>query len=141
GMVVNIYRYPSLPLVDTLGLRNDFYVPPAKEGRAVADILQPDDPFRVELSIKISLADVISHTAGALPWLSIHPPDKQEPGRSGGSPCKDLQGLMSSGPQPLIRSFLDRSAGLRFRAGGPEKGAIREVEDRGDATPGPPDAL
>lgn len=70
-----IYRYPSLPLVDILGLETTGKpLLPASPDGAVADVLRPDRPFRIDLSAEIGLGREIGRTAESLPWVNLLAP-------------------------------------------------------------------
>jgi hypothetical protein len=66
---IRIYRYPSLPLVDILGLESQGLHLPVEPDGAVADVLEPERPYRIELSVEIGLGRELAQTAGSLPWL------------------------------------------------------------------------
>lgn len=68
---IRIYRYPSLPIVETLGLEA-LPVPPCGAG-AVADVLNPTGSFRMKVDVEIRPERGVARTAAGLPWLPYHP--------------------------------------------------------------------
>ncbi len=112
GMRVRVCRYPSLPLARMLGLVDPLR-PPRKRGLVTADVLTPEDPFRVELDIDMGLAEVLSRSAGTLPWTMPQErvlPTSEDLGKLASSPVHErqqLERLKSGGPQAAIRAFLD----------------------------------
>jgi hypothetical protein len=70
-MQVHIHRYPSLPLVKTLGLIHDDYHMPTQPGGAIAEVFTAVHPFRITQGLRIGLGREISRTAGLMPWLPI----------------------------------------------------------------------
>jgi hypothetical protein len=136
---INVYRYPSLPLVEILGLQCDSSIPPKEMGGAIADVLYPEDPFRMELGIEIGLGRVISYTGGSLSWILPRIP--AQPMRHIGLAIEnvlnpaleahsglDLETLKCCGLQPLIRAFLQRSD-AKERAELEEEGGGEESAD------------
>jgi hypothetical protein len=69
---VHVYRYPSFPLVDILGLETEPRPHVAADG-AIADVLVPHEPFRIEMGLDIGLGKEIAHSAGSLPWKQNQP--------------------------------------------------------------------
>lgn len=68
GMAIRVYRYPSFPLVKTLGLRTlGIDVPQNMQG-TIADKLVLESPFRIKSSIEIGLGAAPLHTASFLSW-------------------------------------------------------------------------
>ncbi len=61
---VHIYRYPSFPLVETLGLVTTETRPPREPGGAVADILVAERAYRVKMGVEVGLGKEISRNAG-----------------------------------------------------------------------------
>ena len=104
---IRLYRYPSLPLVDTLGLRTSSMLPPQEMEGAIADLLEPRNPFRMELrNLEIGLSKGISHTAGTLPWQPFHPePAVDEPGCPQASELAAI--LTTCTPQRALKAVLD----------------------------------
>jgi hypothetical protein len=111
GTAVRIYRYPSLPLVEKLGLQHASMVPPAQSDGAIADILHPESPFRIRLSVETGLGEVLSHSAGILPW--------KIPEISGvtARQKKEIEKILAdfdlagTGVLSLLQAYLDRLAG------------------------------
>ncbi len=117
GMRICVYRYPSLPLASTLGLvdpTKPSTESPKKKRRVMVDVLTPQNPFRVELNINMGLAEVLSHTAGSLPWIER---PKKKPGkkREGNASLQEIikkvvklieKEIRSDGPQELIEILL-----------------------------------
>lgn len=68
---VRIYRYPSLPLVETLGLIAEKVEAPAQADGAVADVLMAVRPCRVEASYEVGLGRELFRSAGYRPWTEI----------------------------------------------------------------------
>jgi hypothetical protein len=64
-MEIHVYRYPSLPLVETLGLVAD---PLVKPGGALVDVLKPVGPYKVDLSVKVELGREVPLTTGPMQW-------------------------------------------------------------------------
>lgn len=56
---VRLYRYPSLPLVETLGLKTTGIIPPATPEGTIADVLDIGIPFRLTMSLRIGLGTEI----------------------------------------------------------------------------------
>lgn len=69
-MEIHLYRYPSIPLAETLGLTIDRTLVPSEPGGALADVLTVKDAFKVNLSLEIGLGKELLHTAGFRPWRS-----------------------------------------------------------------------
>jgi hypothetical protein len=112
GMKIRIYQYPSLPLATTLGLV-DLNQPPIqlrgkKKKRIMVDELTPDVPFRIELNVRIGLSQVLSRTAGNLPWMPQEGEDKWTPRQKEGNEALGVlyKDLVEAGPQPLIRKLI-----------------------------------
>ncbi len=105
GTVVKIFRYPSIPLTETLGLEPDFVVPPKVAKGAIADVFCPDSPFRVDWTIEIGLAKALSRTTGYLPWRSYKGAARNIP-HFFSLPDEDVQKLIASGPQGLVRALV-----------------------------------
>lgn len=123
GMTVKIYRYPSLPVADKLGLLHDQVLPQEMDG-TIAYVLTPDDPFRLELDIHISRAEVLSQTAGSLSWrppLGKSPGERQVPDQGKKVSFREIvdeyDKLRCLGPEPLLAAF------LQDRLGAPTPGA------------------
>ncbi len=123
GMRIYVYNYPSLPLAHTLGLvdpRKPAAQSPRKKKRVVADVLTPEDPFRVELNINLGLAQVLSHTAGNLPWT----PRNQAPSKPSETPewwlalLEALNQTLGVGPQALIEYYVSLGEDLASDSGG-----------------------
>lgn len=74
---VRLHRYPSIPLAETLGLEIDRTLEPSQPGEAMTDILMLEAAFKVRMGLKIGLGQLISYTAGYLPW---RPPAASKPG-------------------------------------------------------------
>ena len=55
-----VYQYPSLPLVQILGLVAAETLPPRETGGAVAHALEVGQPFRIEASVRIETAREVS---------------------------------------------------------------------------------
>ncbi|MES1245490.1 MAG: hypothetical protein ABUT39_28050 [Acidobacteriota bacterium] len=110
GTAVKIFRYPSIPLAETLGLEHDFVVPPKVEKGAIADVFCPDSPFRVEWTVHIGLAEAISRTAGFLPWQSYREAARDIPDFRQMAE-EDAQKLIASGPQEIIRALVAQAGG------------------------------
>lgn len=91
GREIRVYRYPSLPLVDTLGLKVESVETPTEIGGAIAEILRPQNPFRIRLQINIGLANSISRSAGLMHLNDIEPHEAE-------------------GPQPLLQAALSARA-------------------------------
>ena len=89
GTAVRVYRYPSLPLVEKLGLLCNAMVPPEEIEGAIADVLHPENPFRIKLSVEIRLGKVLSHAAGHLPWRA---PDVPAVGQRRGKGIEKTRG-------------------------------------------------
>ncbi len=74
---VRISWYPSLPIVETLGLRTvTLQVPPEQDVEGtVAEILVPDNPFTIRATIHVGLGEVLFQAADRLPWRPVpsHP--------------------------------------------------------------------
>jgi len=63
---LRIYWYPSLPIVETLGLRStELRVPQDVEG-AIADVLMPEHPFTIRARVYIGLGEVLLQAADRL---------------------------------------------------------------------------
>lgn len=71
--LVHVYRYPSLPLVQSLGLITRGIRPPREPEGAIADVLEARHPFRTRLGLEIGLGQELSYTAGFLPWIPRYP--------------------------------------------------------------------
>jgi hypothetical protein len=112
GMAVHIYRYPSLPLVEKLALQCPSMVPPGQIEGAIADVLYPECPFRITLDVEIGLGEVLSHSAGILPW-KVPPLSKVLPVRKRKEIEKILADLdlAGTGLLPLLQAFLGRTSG------------------------------
>lgn len=103
---VRVYRYPSLPLAETLCLRCASMEPPRESEGAIADILVPENPFRVQFTAEIGLGKVLSHMAGTLPW---QPPRLSEMVRPAGQKIQETLAsydLAGAGLEPVIQAFL-----------------------------------
>lgn len=109
GTAVKIFRYPSIPLAETLGLKHDFVVPPKVAKGAIADVFCPDSPFRIELTIHVGLAEAIARTAGSLPWERNQRAACEIPGFRQAE--KDTLKLIEDGPQAFIRAFVNQACG------------------------------
>jgi hypothetical protein len=107
---VHVYRYPSLPLVETLGLQCDLMVPEEIDG-TLADVLHPEDPFRIELDIEIGLGEVLSRAAGLLPWRIPSMAGLRQRKGTGIEKILADYDLAGSGLQPVIQALLDQRAG------------------------------
>jgi hypothetical protein len=69
-MQVHIHRYPSFPLVETLGLVTQGG--PREVGGAIVDVLEVVQPRRLtDLSIEIGLGKEIARAEGPLPWRVV----------------------------------------------------------------------
>jgi hypothetical protein len=66
-MKIHVYRYPSLPLVDTLGLVSEGE-PLEMPGGAIVDVLAADGPYKVDMSVEIELGREIPRTADLTQW-------------------------------------------------------------------------
>jgi hypothetical protein len=146
---IYVYRYPSLPLVETLGLQCNSRIPPKEMDGAIADVLHPEDSFRIEVGIEIGLGEVLAHAGGSLHWMLPnipaplrHPtgerietllshqlrvrPDLHTLPEVGTLPdlgtFLDVETLRCCGLQPLIRAFLDQRCGPAEPARGKEGG-------------------
>lgn len=109
---VRIFRYPSLPLVAILGLdAKETLAPQAQEG-TIADVLKPELPFRIELSLKIGLGEALAHTAGFLPWIPALLPKRPRT-------ALEIQGkeIVKRGLQPLIEKFFHDHCNIKKDAG------------------------
>lgn len=110
---IRIYPYPSLPLVKTLGLHSVH----RDEQGVLFDELSPENPFRIQANIEISLGQELFATAGC---LSRNPAPPHHGRRPGTAPAKRDQGtglaelyekrfpdadLEKDGVQPWIRSL------------------------------------
>ena len=124
---VRIYWYPSLPIVETLGLLTaTLQVPPDQDVEGtVAEILIPDNPFTIRATIHIGLGEVLFQAADRLSWRPA--PSPPVPHYKVGTPraheegeaekildlyeryCPDSD-IRRDGLHPLIRS-LSRPAG------------------------------
>lgn len=115
---INVYRYPSLPLVETLGLQCNKRIPPKEMRGAIADVLHSEDPFRLELGIEIGLGEVISHAGGSQSWTfpAMVPLQEQHIGvrleallgkepLSRFTPSRDLGPFPELGPHPDRRTL------------------------------------
>jgi len=76
-----IHRYPSLPLVKTLGLKYEIETPAGPEG-VIVDVLKCVRPYKVRVSLTIELAQEMSLTEGHLPlppidWSTLKPRRRQ----------------------------------------------------------------
>lgn len=71
SMKIHVYRYPSLPLVDLLGLKAKRLQMPSEPDGAIADILEADQPYRIEISLEIGLGTELAYTAGSLLWQEV----------------------------------------------------------------------
>ncbi len=101
GTAVKIFRYPSIPLAETLGLKPDFVVPPKVAKGAIADVFCPDNPFRMELTIHVPFAEALARTTGFLPW---------EKGEGAAHEIPKLTSeLIEGGPQALVRAFIEQA--------------------------------
>ncbi len=85
-MKIHVYRYPNLPLAQTLGLvdpKKPTKQPRRQNKQVMVDVLTPQDPFRVELNINMDFAEVLSQEAGNFPWISRQEkkPQKKDPER------------------------------------------------------------
>jgi hypothetical protein len=118
---VCIYSYPSLPLVETLGLRTaGLEVPPALDPEgAIGDVLTPEDPFTVKSAVGIGLGEVLLQAADRLSWRPAPPPQVPHDTKPRGSAEDEAEGLLAlyrrhcptadirqSGLQPLIRALM-----------------------------------
>ena len=114
---IKIYRYPSLPLVEILGLVAAATDAPKKVRGAIADVLASESPFRIECDIVIGPQEVLFDTAGSLPWQPVlGAPQRTDPGVPGSTvPTKNARptsGMTkgrepdANGPWPLIQDFL-----------------------------------
>ncbi|HEY3570276.1 MAG TPA: hypothetical protein VGP73_20265 [Thermoanaerobaculia bacterium] len=65
---VLVYRYPSLPLGDTLGLIRSETLFPQEPGGAIIDVLETDDPFRIETSFNIGLPTEVTDYQALVDW-------------------------------------------------------------------------
>jgi hypothetical protein len=124
GTQIRIYRYPSLPLAKTLGLVDPAQPPlqsSRKKRRAMVDVLTPEDPFRIDLDITIGLAEVLSRTAGNLPWVQ---PKKKEGVATPEQEVehearrKIIQEILHEGPQAVIAALLQRASAAGSVPGG-----------------------
>lgn len=77
---VQIYRYPSLPLVDLLSLSVSSVKVPTEMDQALGDILVPECPFWIESDMELGLAEVFSQRGESLPWQG-----------GGGKGCKGME--------------------------------------------------
>jgi hypothetical protein len=119
GAQVLVHRYPSLPLAKILGLvepSRPLKLKKRKGERVIADVLTPDDPFRIELDIDMGLAEVIARTAGSLPWTK----QPRRPTPPGGIPkppaeilkeLEEIEEILLCGPQLAIKALLDPQPG------------------------------
>ncbi len=124
---LRIYRYPSLPVVETLGLRSaGLEVPPVQDVLGtVADLLTPESPFRIESTIDIEIGEVLFQAADRLPWKPA-PPHRVRHYKAGRPRrravgeveelldlyrrlCPDAD-LQRDGLQPLLRSLFPGEA-------------------------------
>jgi hypothetical protein len=124
GMQVYVHRYPSLPLVDKLGLWSGRSGPAIKRKGAIVDVLTPDSPFTAELDISIDCGETISQTAGSLPWQPPHragtpPSRRQAPPATRQEEVREetelrdpawLHEHLPFGPQPLIQALFGSSS-------------------------------
>jgi len=116
-MEVLVYQYPSLPLVETLGLCSGPVRAPEKRQGAIAHVLKPECPFRIDLSLELHLAEAMSHAVGFLPWepwrprqgkttLPWEPPsDRQEKKKQELPAEQDLRAIF---PQTILKDLLTR---------------------------------
>lgn len=121
NMRIRIYRYPSLPLAKPLGLVHPTQ-PPTKLKKVLADVLTPDDPFRIVLDIDMRRAEVLYRTAGTLPWIKVKDKDKDIlASHKTVEEIQQLEEVLVGGPQPLIQALLWSSgvgaAGKKRRGG------------------------
>jgi hypothetical protein len=109
GTKVHVYRYPSLPVAQTLGLVDPDQPPTRSPKRkqketAIVDVLTPDDPFRIDLEIEMDLAEVLSRTAGNLRWSAA---DQRKADRV----TREVQDILlhsfQTGPQPVLEYLLN----------------------------------
>lgn len=106
---IRLYRYPSLPLVDTLGLRVCSRLVPRDTEGAMADLLMPESPFRMEgMNIEIGRSEGISRTAGALPWEPFHTGDEMD-GQASSRAAERMERILETcrTPQDAITDFLE----------------------------------
>ncbi|HYU35716.1 MAG TPA: hypothetical protein VEW48_26465 [Thermoanaerobaculia bacterium] len=89
---VRISWYPSLPIVETLGLRTaSLQAPPEQDVEGtVAEILIPDHPFTIRSTIHIGLGDVLFQAGGRLPWSPV--PSHRVPHYRVGTPRRHEEG-------------------------------------------------
>ncbi|HEY2292824.1 MAG TPA: hypothetical protein VGM86_19150 [Thermoanaerobaculia bacterium] len=127
GTEVHVYRYPSLPVAQTLGLVDPNQPPtqsPKKKEMATVDVLKPDHPFRIEIEIEMKLGKVLSRTAGNLPWIRSPQLGKAT------TVTEEVQNILSqslnAGPQMVVEFLLDR-----FAVAGPAHGGWRVGARRG----------
>ncbi|HEY4575290.1 MAG TPA: hypothetical protein VIJ26_15035, partial [Thermoanaerobaculia bacterium] len=111
GTEVHVYRYPSLPVAQTLGLVDPNQPPrqsPKKKEMATVDVLKPDHPFRIEIEIEMKLGKVLSRTAGNLPW--IRSPQLGKATTVTEEVQKILSQSLNTGPQQVVQYLLDHFA-------------------------------
>jgi len=133
GTRVCIYQYPSIPLAKTLGLVNPEQAPapsPRKKRRAMVDVLTPDDPFRIELNITIGLAEVLSRTAGYLPWIQKGEAPSQET-------RKVFKDILKWGPHEVFAALLDSIPAAEPGPAGGSGPAKKRAVKKGSGAPGP----
>jgi hypothetical protein len=139
---VRIYWYPSLPLVETLGLRPaGLRVPPDLDAAGtVADVLIPDAPFTIEAAIDIGLGEVLFQAADRLPWKPVRPhriPHYRvgKPGRSQAGAAEEILDLYQrifpgsdarrDGLQPMLRALARPAGGPPARGAAAKRGRSR----------------
>ena len=75
----------------------------------MVDVLTPEDPFSIELDVTIGLAEVISRTAGNLPWIPQKKQGKETLVQEKADEARReiTMAILDEGPQGLIASLLN----------------------------------
>ncbi|HET9211532.1 MAG TPA: hypothetical protein VFR03_14085, partial [Thermoanaerobaculia bacterium] len=74
--------------------------------KAMVDVLVPRAPFRIELDVTVGLADVLSHTAGNLPWTPGLRLEKAPQRQAEEAELRKTLEALKDGPQPLLEELL-----------------------------------
>jgi len=105
GTQLRFYRYPSFPLAKILGLTDPRQPPTMSPGKlkkkVLVDVLTPEDPFRIELDIKVKRANVISRTAGDLPWDPVGTKERERKAE-----VESIMEILNRGPEALFKALL-----------------------------------
>lgn len=118
GTQICFYRYPNFPLAKTLGLIDPKQPPTMASGKlkkkVMVDVLTPEAPFQINLDIKVKRAQVVSRTAGDLPWV----PASGQKERERRAEWEAAMAALNDGPGSLIKALLAGATHTRKKGSG-----------------------